>query len=377
MSFLEAYATIGEFSKMIRDFRTGMSISLPDYLKTTSVMSRMYIEDALYDEDILLPVIGLCNQLYAAFVLTALQLNQYVTGTRTVRNVLELVATENLETAAELVLAKFGENMVMSMESAGKGGNVVDLDYKEQKLVSGRVIEINMNIPGAIEGHIDNNLRPFAPNDEEFDDKASSKPRQMAISMMVQLVPYLISDSVTKEYLSMNFGTSAGVRFKRMRTGEISFLMDFLFERDLINDRRKALKEDRTGLLYEMISSQTNALSRAFLRYANILPKNHNIANSLLIVDAATFKETAAKSGIDFAQKSHRDRFFKDSMMMMVITIDTFRNKINIYFNGLDTRGEYSFKMVQANAGAGAHGTDKYDLKDIMNSFSNGMTPKF
>lgn len=376
MSFLDAYESIGQISKTIRDFRTGLSISLPDYLRVTSAISRMYIEDSLYDEEVLLPLIGLANQLYAGFIIVSLQLNQYVTGTRTVRNVLELVATESAEDAAQMVLNSFGEKYVVATESKGVGANVLDLDYKEQKLVSGRVIEINMNIPGGIEGHLDNNLRPFAPHDQEYED-SPQRPKTMSISMMVQLIPYLINDAVTNEFLAMNFEQSSGMRFRKMRAGEISFLGDWLLERDLINNRSKALKADRSGILSDMIAQQTNALSRALMRYANILPKNHNIANSILIVNDDTFSAAAANSGVDFKQKAHRDKFFKESMMMMVMSISTLRNKVYIYFNGLESRGEYSFKMIQSNSSAGSHGSDKYDLKDIMSAMSSGMTPKF
>lgn len=376
MSFLDVYESIGQVSKMIRDYRTNLSVSLPDYLKTTSIMSRMYIQDGLYDEDALLPTIGLLNQLYAGFVITALQLNQYVTGTRTVRNVLELVSTEAYKATAETILNSFGGELVMSMESKGAGANVLDLDYKEQKLVSGRVIEISMAVPGSIEGHIDNNLRPFKPHEDEYEG-TPDRPRNMTISMMVQLIPYLITENVTSEFLALNFEECQGMRYKKMRAGEIEFLADFIFERDLINNRSKALKEDRSGLLFEMISSQTNALSRALLRYANILPKNHNIANTLFLVDDDTFNAACASSGINFSNKSHRDKFFKESLMMMVVTFNRTRNKVYIYFNGLDARGEYNYKMIQSNASAGSHGSDKYDLKDIMTSLSNGMTPKF
>ena len=38
-------------------------------------MSRVYIEEKLYEEEILLPLIGLANQMYAGFVMTALHLS--------------------------------------------------------------------------------------------------------------------------------------------------------------------------------------------------------------------------------------------------------------------------------------------------------------
>ena len=343
--------SIGKLTQAVRDYQTDTAVSLPSYLKSTNIMSRIYIEESISDEEIILPLVGMLNQVYAGFVLTALQLNHCVAGSRTVRRLLEVVATEDYDDTTDIIENKLG--LTVHTEDS----KVISLESKEQKLFSGRVIELDLNLNQT------NN-----PNSDNKNTK---------VMLFVQLIPTIITNDVGSQVIQLNLGTSFNVRFKKMRAGEISFFSDFIFERDLINDKRKALKQDRTGLLYEILQSQNNKLSKALMGLIGVLPKNHNLANSIFVVDQKTFKSACGKAGLDFNNKHARENFFKQSFIMLLVVVDTNYNKVTIYFNGLDSKGEYSFKMIQANSGAGSSGSDKYDLKDIMTAMSHGMSPKF
>lgn len=348
--------SIGDLARTIRDFQTNTAVSLPAYLKSTNIMSRVYIEEPLADEDIILPLMGMLNQVYCGFVLTALQMSQFVSHTRTVRNLLETVASEDYNNTSDIIENKLGNLKVHNEET-----KISSFDNKEQKLFSGRVIEVDLKFPSPIED-------PDKPETRDYTAK---------VALYIQLIPYLITDEVAKQVIGLNVGHDLGMRYKKMKAGEISFFWDFMFERDLINDKKKALKEDRTGLLHEILLKQTNNLSKALLSLAGILPKNHNLANSILIIDSNTFKSACNKANSDFSNKNVRTKFFKESFLMLLVIVDTTFNSVTIYFNGLDTKGTYSFKMIQANSGSGSSGSDKYDLKDIMTALSHGMTPKF
>lgn len=371
----ETYDTIGELSKAIRDFRLGLTVSLPAFLKSTNIMSRVYIEEKLYEEEILLPLIGLANQMYAGFVMTALQLNQYVTNSRNVRNVLELVATEDYEDSTDII-----HNEMHGTNIHTEDNKVLTLEQKEQKLVSGRVIELDLHIEASANGTVSNinqTIQGQKGNQTNINMIQEKGPSVTKVLLYVQLIPYLITTSIVEQVITLHTGNTKEFRRKKAKAGEISFFWDYLFERDLITDQTKALKEDRTGMLYKMLKQSNNSLSKALLRFVNIAPENHNLANTILILDNSTFKTACSKSGVDFTHKATRDKFFKETFIMMVMIVDTNYNNVTIYFNGLDTKGDYSFKMIQANSGAGSHGSDKYDLKDIMTALSTGMSPKF
>ena len=360
--------SISQLSKAVRDFRTGLSHSLPDYLKTTNIMSKVYIENTLYEEDVLLPLMGMLNQLYCAYVLTALQMNQYVQSNRTVRDLLEVVATDALEYCVESIMGGFGSNDDNTV--IYKTEDIISLDKKEQMLFSGRVVEIEMGVPGASRQDPSNPNSPF-----QLDNKVNMQ--QIKISIIVQLLPYLITSDVAEETIKLNLDHSYWVRFKQAKAKEISWIWDFFMERDIINDKRKALKEDKTGLLYEMLQESSNSLSRALMSYIGILPRNHNIANSILIVNESSFRNACRNRGVDFNRDADRNRFFRESMMMFLVIVDPLHSRITMYFNGLDRVGNYNFKQIMSMVGAGTKGSDKYDLQSIMAAFGQGMVPKF
>ena len=371
--------SIGELSKAIRDFRSGLSLSLPDYLKTTKIMSRMYIGENLYEEEILIPLISMINQIYCGYVLTALQLNQYVQGNRTVRDMLEMVSTNSarhIDLDTDLT-ANFVNPYNLSVHQEGFGTSVLELDPKEQKLFSGRVIELDLGVPGARITETDDHdaKNPFHKDVFERDD--NMRMQQIKVSVMVQLIPYLTSPLVLGELLKLNLHPSLGVRFTKAWVGEINFISDFMFEMDLIKDRRKALKEDKSGVLFDILQQQSNALSRALLRYVGVLPKNFNTANTIMIIHDRDFKEACHKASIDFSRLSDRERFFRETFMMKVLVVDPMYGKVTIYYNGLNSVGVYSFNKIMANANAGSKGSDKYDLQSIMTAVASGISPKF
>lgn len=342
-------------------------------------MSRMYIGENLYEEEILIPLISMVNQIYCGSVLTALQLNQYVQGNRTVRDLLEIVSTNSdRHMGLDLdVTAEWNAPPGLSVYTEAQGAQVLELDNREQKLFSGRVIELDLGVPGGrmVEPDDDAGWNPFRTDQFERDD--SIRMQQIKVSIMVQLIPYLTSPLVLGELLKLNLKPSLGARFTKAWVGEIDFLTDFAFEMDLIRDRRKALKEDKTGILFEMLQDQSNSYSRALLRYVGILPKNFNTANTIMIIHKRDFDESCHKASIDFSRLPDRERFFRETFMMQVIVIDPMYSRVNIYYNGLKTVGTYSFNKIMANASAGSKGSDKYDLQSIMTAISSGMTPKF
>jgi hypothetical protein len=336
----DAYDTIGNLVNLIRNVRTDYATSLPAHLKATNIASRLYIHDALYSEPIILHLISVLNQMYAGYIFTSLQINQYVEGANTVRQLLETVAGESYIGAD---LDYQNSNLIMCMEQAP--------DSKGSKLLSGRVIQVELCIPGANGG----------------------VAHKTKVDLFVQLIPYILSTNVSVEFLKLNF--AATNRKHKLKAKEISLIADYFFHRDLINDKRRALKEDPTGLLYDMLSKSQNSLSKALMGYSGLTRVNHNTANAIMVVDKAVMNEVSMKQGIDINNASQRRSFFKSSMMMMIVVIDLDNDLVNIYFNGLENYGTYTFNMIQANSDGGTN-KDALSMVDVMTAISRGMTPK-
>ena len=141
----------------------------------------------------------------------------------------------------------------------------------------------------------------------------------------------------------------------------------------MIKKEAKILKADKSNTLLDMMLKSNNALWRWFAGFSGVLDERHNIASSLLITEKKTFVKECSLAGVDFSNQSQRQAFFRKTMVMMVIVVDTMYNNVEMYFNGINTKGEYSYAMINKLS----KGKDAFDLKEIMTAFAQGQSPKF
>lgn len=369
MGVLSEFQSIMDLSRDIhahvREQKQRATTSLTAYTKQTNIMSRMYIEQSIVNDDITLPLIGALQQLYCCYILAALNLDTFCTNGRTVREVFNLVATEGQSPAydaVELIGATFGENemdlpvqkittrTIPSEEALG----IMDLEKDSQRLVSGRLIEVDIVVPSK--------------------GKAVNSANSFKAYLYVQLIPYVLSKETAAGFLGANFSPSLSTRWKQMRAGEISFIKDFIFSRDLINKQQELIKQDKGGVLYDMLIKQRSSLFKWIMGLAKFLPENHNLANSILILDKSTFKKACTEAKVDFTTSSGRQAFFKKTFTMIVVVVDLMYGQVEMYFNGVDSKGTYTFKMIES---VGAKGKKDINYSDVMLAYSKQMSPKF
>ena len=128
ISLTDVVTAIKEVQKW--DERT--KASLTEYTKKTNIYNRLYIESTIAEDDIAIPLITTLNQLVCSYVFTALQLNQFVSGTTTVKELVQLVSTEALVDAVEVIDNKFGASVynkpVISVEGINSDGVVTNAE---------------------------------------------------------------------------------------------------------------------------------------------------------------------------------------------------------------------------------------------------------
>ena len=378
---VNVHSTVKGGIKDVQDaYNKYIPASLTEYTKPFNIMARMYIERQIAGDDIALPLIGTLNQLYCSFVITALNLNSFVSNGRTIRDLLKIVSTEQFVDVVEMTKEAFGnmDTPIASIESS-----VINLDPDSQRLVSGRVIELDIQLPASTVQNVTevtNNTKV----DSDYNSESSSGNKHTVsqtsgntvnakLTLYVQLVPYVIDSDAVGGFLSMNFSPSIKQRWKQYRAGEISFWRDFVASRDLIKKEAKILKADKSNTLLDMMLKSNNALWRWFAGFSGVLDERHNIASSLLITEKKTFVKECSLAGVDFSNQSQRQAFFRKTMVMMVIVVDTMYNNVEMYFNGINTKGEYSYAMINKLS----KGKDAFDLKEIMTAFAQGQSPKF
>lgn len=366
--------------------------SLTEFAKQSMINSRVYIEKNLATDEILTPLMQNIMSLYCGLVFTAVNLNQNICGSKTVRDISSTVSSaeafdarqksNTFDSAMSLMKDYFvgsnKDNLLnrpyasMKRNDANdanrtqiisdnrqdnrsysnstkidlKTNSVIDPEPKSVSLPSGRIL----NIPMLTDGKSSFNLQ-----------------------LLIQLFPFFIETDVAQEFINLNFTPSFWRRFTQFQAGEISFFKDFIFSCDLREKRMKALIKDKTGGLADMINKQKNAVASHWM---NFLRKpgteKINIASTILILNKNSVDKALNKNGIDLKSSSNRKKFFENSYCMMLVVVDQMYNEVNIYYNGIEAVSTFKYEQIKRESKK-----DSTDLVSIMKSYAQGLAPKF
>ena len=416
--------------------------SLTAYAHQANVMGRVYIEESIAQDDIAIPLMSILNQMYCCWIITALGIDSRCADGRTVRSRLQLVSGESL---SDRLLNDINDNFGVekrTKQTPSFEAKVIDMDPVSQRLVCGRLIELDFLMETVTEkvgdtvnktGTVENNASQRTINsssssnsnqngrtytttnplsyDPDNPDKTSTSSTSTSTStaqrtteqqkggsaktavsnvdtkesttmkgsmarvyMYVQLVPYILKTEVANQFMSLNFTPTLSQRIQQLRAGEISFIKDFIFARDLIKKQSTALRKDNTGIVNEMLIRQRNSLFRWVVGLTQFLPERHNLANAILILNKQTFDQTCREAHIDFDNYISRNKFFLKTFSMVMCVVDPMYGTMKMYFAGIPTVGTYSYAMVNK---VGSTGKDSFDLKEVMTAFSQGQAPRF
>ena len=325
--------------------RTSMSLS--QFVKRSLISSRVFIDNTLTGEDILTPLMQNLMNMYAGFVTTALGMSQYCTGTKKVRDMMTIVATEDFNKPV-LLADEMITNFFAGMESSDDKVSIVGTKQEQMKddtsLPSGRIINVELNVNG---------------NRVKFD-------------MYMQLSPTFIPADVARQFIQLNFTPSFAQRWLQVKAGEISMINDLLLASDIRRQRLRMLKKDKSGALQEMIDRQQNSLENSWMKLSQLESQRQNIANTILIFEKNNFNKACNASGIKFDNPNDRQRFFTKSFTFMVAVIDPMYNKVQIYYHGLPSASTFTFEQLKKNAK-----TENTDIMAMIKAYAAGVAPKF
>lgn len=416
----DSVSTLSELVQLVKGQQRRAISSLTKFTKDANIIGRVYIEENIAKDDVAVPLMGMLNQMYISYILTALHLDQVVAGGRTVRQVIGTVASEGYTDAAKIIETCFGKDgldkPMPSMEDA-----LAKIEDESQRLVCGRLIELDMMGQYSVSntdtttksekeienGKVDANGNILSRKDlvltkqetsgdygktpketkgtferSKINGKSSTetkiknedKLQPFKAYIYVQLIPYILDSGVTSNFFDFNFVPGFLRRWRQLRTGEIKFFRDFIFAKDLVEKQKTAIKKDKSGILVDMLFRQRNALMRWASQLAGLSPENHNAASSMCVISKQTFDIACASAHVDFTSFGQRERFFTKTFTMLVVVVDPMYGSVDMYINGINVKGNYTFDMINK---VGTKGKDSFDLKQIMQALNQGMTPKF
>lgn len=334
--------------QMIED-HAGMSIT--QYARRSMINSRVFIEKSLSGEEIMNPLLLNVMNLYVGFVTTAMGMNQYISNTQRVRDIMNVVSTESFKATPKDIGAELKayfaapDPFTAPVDDMTTGEtSVVSPEYRDATLPSGRIIKVDFNVCGS----------------------------RFSVNMFLQLQPIFIPSDVAKSFIGLNFTPSIRQRWMQVSAGEIGFINDMILGNDLRKERMKALKHDKEGVLQQMLDRQSNSLMNAWLKYGQITPERQNIANTILIFEKNSFDRACNSAGMKFNVYSNRQKFFNKTFSLMVITVDPMYSKVCIYYHGLQEPSMFTFEQLKKNAK-----TEASDILAMMKNYAQGMAPKF
>lgn len=160
---------------------------------------------------------------------------------------------------------------------------------------------------------------------------------------------------------------SFGERWAMYRHNGIS-LRDLVFAQDLIDEHKKNMLEDKSGVYLAMMQKRTDN------NLASIISggKNVSINNSsnIVILSEETLAEITSRLGIDFTNFNARQKVFEGGYYMLIAVVSKRWGRVRIYTRGIKEHTDVSnAQLVSSAKGTGP------DIGDILSAFRAGSSP--
>ena len=157
-------------------------------------------------------------------------------------------------------------------------------------------------------------------------------------------------------------------RYHAYKAGRIEFIRDMIFCQDLIDENKKAMLHDHTGIHSQIIDRVNN---NKLAGLANRDP-SLNVASNLYIISEVTAKAIEHKLGGKLNNPHTREKIFNAGYAMIIVVIDREWEQITFYHRGISSSSTVSLKDIKkASKGSGP------DVGDILKAYQLGNAPQF
>ncbi len=266
-------------AELLEDMGDMTNVSLPNYAKKCSMIHKVYIQRELSTEENIYHILSTCQNMIAAWAICAVQQNINISSTKTLRKLVDVVATESFKSNEVVndIVNKFRMqyNIKPGLESSNDEDHEEFNGYLEEEIHGGKTkdptrtgrtdikkMPIDMPLP---QGRI----IEIEFSNKTSEDKISSRS---SVEIWLQLMTQFIPAPVMEQFVAVNFKPTLLQRWLQFTSGEIRFLQDFIGQADRLSKRRKALKNDKNELLKPMQDQRDNSISKSFFKAAGYRP---------------------------------------------------------------------------------------------------------
>jgi hypothetical protein len=136
-------------------------------------------------------------------------------------------------------------------------------------------------------------------------------------------------------------------RYWKWRAGRIGFIKDLILMQDLVRADKRAMMEDETGLIDEIMRrAKNNKLAGFFSKNASM-----NEAANILIFSEETARQLKQQHNIDIDNAKQRQTVFDGSYAMIMVKIDREYERVTFYINGMPLGSSMNRTELKSNAG--------------------------
>lgn len=197
-------------------------------------------------------------------------------------------------------------------------------------------------------------------------DKGESKAT-MPIS--VRLATNVMSSKLVEAMLTQDSAeTSLVERYHAWRGGQIEFIRDLILCQDLIDNRKKLLLKDKSGVYSSVVAQASNHAANG------LMGKNPSLAaaSNIVVISDTTQAAIEAKLSARLSDVRTRNKMFQSGYMMLLVVIEKRFDRVTFYHRGIANPTSVSLRDIKiSNKGSGP------DLMDIVKAFGLGTAPSF
>jgi len=190
---------------------------------------------------------------------------------------------------------------------------------------------------------------------------------EITLTVRLKVVP-VASNTITHILTSgVNGAPSLKERWAQVTNDEIRFFQDFMFNIDLMEEHKKAIIADKTGLYSEILDNRRKSKLWGYLT----LRPSVAVASNIWIIDSVTQKEV--ERGLHGSLSDNyrlRQKLFAGSYMLLLIVIDSRWDVVTFYHRGIEDPTVYKIGDLKAANRAGAT-----DVTEILKAYQAGSAP--
>lgn len=249
-----------------------------------------------------------------------------------------------------------------SLEDSKESIKNLDVINELSNLSVGKLLNVSISLSQSVNKIVKDKNGNDVPVTEE-------KPYTLTIPINIRLIASVLPTPTAINVLTRDKeDDDISERFYKWKAGRISFIKDLIFCQDLIDEYKKTLAEDDTGVVSDIFRRVNNSKKYGLITQNPSL----NTASNIVVITQEAAKEIESKFGGKLSNANIRNKIFQGTYSMILVVINTDFDRVTFYIRNLATGSDMSIKEIKTAAkGKGP------DILDIFKAMSQGMTPTF